>query len=81
MFGAHLSIKWNSPRFTEYDANLKSSVNLFRTVFSYLAHDKKYLNFSQDNSSYVRLKQPRELYKYIDDKGNIKFEKADDVQD
>ena len=37
IFGAALAIKWNRPDYKEYDGKLISSVNLFRTVFSYLS--------------------------------------------
>src|SRR5690606_10374389 len=75
IYGAHLSIKWNKAGFDKYDAHLKSSVNLFRVIFSYLAQDDKYLNAIQDNSSYIRLNQPRGLYRYINNEGNVVFEK------
>lgn len=81
IFGAHLAIKWNNPAYKEYDVNLKSSVNLFRTVFSYLAQDKKYLENLQENSSYVRLNSPNGLYRYINDKGSAIFEEVDEIQD
>jgi hypothetical protein len=81
MFGAHLSIKWNRPDFMDYDTDLRSSVNLFRTVFSYLSKDKKYLSHLQENSSYIMLHEPAGLYRYIDDKGNIVFKKANGLQD
>lgn len=81
MFGSLLAIKWNDSRHVEYDTDLKSSVNLYRILFSYLSQDKKYLDNLQDNSSYIHLKEPKGLYRYINDKGEVVFEKADHVQD
>lgn len=81
VFGTLLAVKWNNIQHTEYDHKLKSSVNIFRTVFSYLSQDKKYLDNLQDNSSYIYLKEPKGLYRYINNKGEVVFEKADHVQD
>lgn len=52
IFGAKLAIKWNGSRHTDYDAQLKTSVNLFRIVFSYLSEDKLLLNNLQPDASY-----------------------------
>lgn len=78
MFGAQLSIRWNGPKSESYDKKLKTGVNLFRTVFSFLAEDTAYLNNLQDNSSYIwhdTPEYPRSTYKYIDDSGKVVFEK------
>lgn len=74
IYGAQLSIKWNNTVATEYDKGLKSNINLFRTLFSYLAANKKYLGHLEDNSSYILLYNPEGKYKYIDNKGNIVFQ-------
>lgn len=52
IFGAKLAIKWNGVNHSEYDAQLKSSVNLFRILFSYLSEDKLLLNNLQPDASY-----------------------------
>lgn len=52
IFGAKLAIKWNGIHHSEYDAQLKSSVNLFRILFSYLSEDKLLLNNLQPDASY-----------------------------
>lgn len=75
IFGAQLAIKWNDPSAKEYDTGLKSGINLFRTVFSFLAEDKKYLEHLQENGSYMELAEPKGLYRYINDGGKIVFEK------
>jgi hypothetical protein len=52
IFGAKLAIKWNGVKHSEYDTQLKSSVNLFRVLFSYLSEDKLLLNNLQPDASY-----------------------------
>lgn len=76
VFGSHLSVKWNRAGYTKYDDGLKSSVNLFRTVFSFLAEDTKYLENLQENSSYILLDKPAGLYRYIDDNGKVVTEEV-----
>lgn len=71
IFGAQLAIKWNNTKAADYDKDLKSGVNLFRTVFSFLASDKKYLDNQENNGSYIQLKQPSGIYKYIDENGKV----------
>ena len=52
IFGAKLAIKWYGVEHSEYDAQLKTPVNLFRILFSYLSEDKLLLNNLQPNTSY-----------------------------
>jgi len=52
IFGAKLAIKWNGVQHSDYDAQLKTSVNLFRIVFAYLSEDKSLLNKLQPDVSY-----------------------------
>ena len=52
-----------------------SGVNLFRILFSYLGKEKKYLNNLQNDGSYISLKKPKGIYRYINDQGDIVFEK------
>lgn len=74
IYGAMLAIKWND-KASEYDTNLQSGVNLFRTVFSFLSKEKKYLKFQEDNSSFIRMREPEGMYRYINDEGHVVFEK------
>lgn len=74
VYGAQLAIKWNDSSAAEYDKDLTTGVNLFRTVFSYLSQDKKYLSHKEENASYIKLKEPRGIYRYIDGNGKIVFE-------
>lgn len=77
IYGAAAAIRWNNPQFKEYDGKLKTSVNLFRTVFSFLAKDKKYLNYLEEDASYIKTEKPTGLFKYIDAKGNVVFDKKE----
>lgn len=74
IFGAQLAIKWNSPLSEQYDSELNTGVNLFRTVFSFLAEDEKYLQHMEEDSSFMHLHNPGGKYKYIDDQGDTVFE-------
>ncbi|HEY0092186.1 MAG TPA: sulfatase-like hydrolase/transferase [Flavobacterium sp.] len=52
IFGAKLAVKWNDPSRVSYDKNLKTNVNLFRVVFSFLSRDSTMLNHLQPDVSY-----------------------------
>ena len=77
VFGAMLAIKWNNPDFAGYDDGLKTSVNLFRTVFSVLAQDKKYLQHLQENGSYIKMLEPKGLHCVIDTNGKVTLHKKE----
>ncbi|CAD0005957.1 hypothetical protein [Flavobacterium salmonis] len=62
IFGAKLAIKWNTSQYIEYDSKLKSSVNLFRVLFSFLSEDKELLKNLQPDKSY-NLYQPNDFSK------------------
>ena len=47
-----LAIKWNSKDYNKYDSKLKSNVNIFRVLFSYLSKDKSLLNNLEKDDSY-----------------------------
>lgn len=53
IFGNLLAIKWNNSSHTEYDKDLKTNVNIFRILFSYLSENKKLLEQLEDDSSYI----------------------------
>tara|TARA_R110002051_G_scaffold75877_1_gene138128 strand:+ start:95892 stop:97316 length:1425 start_codon:yes stop_codon:yes gene_type:complete len=75
MFASVLAIKWPDDSFTDFHKDLKSSVNLFRILFSYLADDKSYLNNLQEDKSYLVIRKgaPTGIYEFIDGHGNIVF--------
>ncbi|MBA4276629.1 hypothetical protein [Flavobacterium sp.] len=68
IFGAKLAIKWNGSH-SDYDAQLKTSVNLFRILFSYLSEDKLLLNNLQPDASYNNYDASdfSKVYKAIED--------------
>ena len=73
IFSSILSIKWpNSDEF-EADKDLKSAVNLFRFVFSYLSEDPKYLDYLDNDSSYGVIKKgaPNGVYEFINEAGEV----------
>ncbi|SRX54778.1 sulfatase-like hydrolase/transferase [Aequorivita sp. CIP111184] len=76
-FGAMLSIRWPDNEVPVTDTNLKTCVNVFRILFSYLSDDEKYLQNLQDDKSYLIIKEGAEpgIYEYIDETGNITFKK------
>lgn len=77
MFSANLSIHWPNGMVPVFDGSFVSSVNFFRILFAYLSENQSYLSHLQDNSSYITIYKdaPKGIYKYIDDSGNITFEK------
>ncbi len=77
IFSSSLAIKWPNNQVPKYDVDLKSTVNVFRILFSYLGDNEKYLQHLQDNSSYVIIRNgaPKGVYQYIDETGNITFKK------
>jgi len=76
IFTSALAIKWpdQAPNF---DNNLKTNVNLFRVLFSYLSEDESYLDYLQDDKSFSIIEKGAAfgIYEYIDENGNIVFNK------
>ncbi len=72
IFGAKLAIKWNNSQHSEYDSKLKTSVNLFRIVFSFLSEDKTLLQHLQPDASYNCYDSTdfTKVYKAIDEYGS-----------
>lgn len=52
IFNNLLAIKWNDDRHLEYDKSLKSNVNIFRILFSYLSENKLLLKHLEEDTSY-----------------------------
>ncbi|MFD2824113.1 sulfatase-like hydrolase/transferase [Lacinutrix iliipiscaria] len=74
IFTSALAIKWpgEAPAF---DDKLKSNVNLFRVLFSYLSEDETYLDHLQDDKSYsvIETGAPYGVYELINEKGEVVF--------
>lgn len=77
IFSSQLAIHWPQETELDFNAKFKSSVNTFRLLFSYLSKDETYLKNLQPDESYMVLKRGTTpgIYKYIDTKGEISFEK------
>lgn len=75
MLSSVLAIKWPDNKGSNYKNELKSSVNLFRVLFSYLSEDDIYLDFLEDDSSYNRINKdaPEGVYEIINDEGEVVF--------
>jgi len=53
IFSNLIAIKWNDKKHFEYDEKLKSNVNIFRILFSYLSEDKTLLQHLEEDNSYT----------------------------
>jgi hypothetical protein len=76
IFSSTLSIHWPNQEVPSFDQKFKSSVNIFRILFSYLSEDTRYLEGLQDDESYILIHKgaPKGVYKYLDEDGNATFE-------
>lgn len=74
IFSSNLAIHWPDGQ-KRHEGDLKSAVNIFRVLFSYLSADKKYLEHTEDNGSYIVIKKgaPKGVYQCIDDAGEVTF--------
>ena len=74
---SNLTIHWPQNNVPDYDYHLKSAVNVFRVLFSYLSEEEKYLEHLESNESFIIHKKGsyQGVYKYMDDEGNLVFEK------
>ncbi|MEM5565404.1 hypothetical protein WNY78_09820 [Psychroserpens sp. AS72] len=75
VFTSALAIKWPDNDNPNYDNRLKSSVNLFRILFSYLSNNDSYLQNLQEDKSYLIIEEgaPNGVYEVIDDAGEVVF--------
>lgn len=78
VFSSNLAIHWPDGK-KRGKTQLKSAVNLFRFLFSYLGSDNKFLQHTEENASYVVIKKdaPKGVYQCIDNEGEIVFIKQD----
>jgi len=74
IFSTALAIKWPLPA-SEYDDKLKTNVNLFRVLLSYLAEDTSYLKDMEEDKSYSVIQQgaPFGVYQAISPNGEVVF--------
>ncbi|MEM6686667.1 MAG: hypothetical protein AAF617_12870 [Bacteroidota bacterium] len=79
-FSAALAIKFpKGQAIANYDVQLKSPVNLFRTLFAYLGENEALLEHMQEDTSYSRIGNDffGSTFKYIDADGNVVFEEVE----
>lgn len=79
MFSAQLSIRWPGGAAPQFDDRFKTSVNVFRVLFSYLSEDQKYLQHLQPDESYMIIYQgaPKGVYTLLDGAGEVRFQKIE----
>lgn len=77
MFSTIMDIHWPNGEAPEIDVKLKSSVNLFRILVSYLSENDSYLSNLQPDKSYmiINFDAPKGVYEYLDNDGNVVFKK------
>ncbi|WP_296314200.1 hypothetical protein [Winogradskyella sp. UBA3174] len=75
MFSSVLAIKWTNEKHEYFDKDLKTSVNLFRVLFSYLSDDKTYLKNQQEDKSYLIIRKgaPTGVYEFINENDETVF--------
>lgn len=75
IFSAQLAIKWPNDEHLKYDSELKSSVNVFRVLFAYLAENPDYLKQLQDDKSFIPIAKgaPFGIYEYINENYEFVF--------
>jgi hypothetical protein len=79
IFSSLLAVRWPNNAELQYASELKSSVNLFRVLFTYLCEDEGLLLNLQDNSSYAVIRDgaPTGVYEYINKQGKTVFNKVE----
>tara|TARA_R100000935_G_scaffold1847_3_gene5584 strand:- start:45319 stop:46776 length:1458 start_codon:yes stop_codon:yes gene_type:complete len=78
-FTSMLNIKWPEG-YTPKHTNIKSSVNMFRTIFAELANNDAILETKEPNTSYIPLYDSffgAHFYECIDEDYNVVFEKIE----
>lgn len=77
IFSSLLAISWPEGTTVMYRDSLKTNVNLFRVLFAHLAEKPEFLTNLQEDASFLKISSgaPEGVYKAIDSKGNIVFNK------
>ncbi len=75
MFSSVLAIKWPENDKPDFTNSLKSSVNVFRVLFSYLSEEERYLKSLEADNSYGIIKEeaPSGVYELINKQGEVVF--------
>ncbi|MCB0468975.1 MAG: sulfatase-like hydrolase/transferase, partial [Aequorivita sp.] len=77
IFSSILAIHWPNGEAPKFDNKLKTSVNLFRILTSYLSENDLYLANLQPDESYIIIYYgaTQGTYQYLDGEGNVVFKK------
>ena len=67
-----LAVKWRN-KAPKFDYKLKTNVNLFGVLFSYLSDNTTYLESLQENKSYTIIN--KSVYELIIEEGDVVFNK------
>lgn len=80
MFSSLFAVKWPQNDAVNYDENLKSSINVFRVVFSYLSKNKRYLEHLEQDESVAIISEGASpgVYELIDNDEEVVFNKFTD---
>ena len=76
VFSINLAVHWpNNDIYTGQKA--KTTINIYRMLFSYLSNNYEIMDTVEDNSSYLVIKEGATpgVYKVLDDSGDVTFEK------
>ncbi len=78
IFASTLAIRWPNNEVPEFDSKLKTNVNLFRVLISYLSQNETYLLPKEKDASFLIVEEdtPFGVYKVIEGNGGITFEKV-----
>ncbi len=76
-YSTNLAIRWPENNAPDFDDKMKTGINVFRVLFSYLSDDTKYLEHLQEDSSFTYIEEgaPKGVYKVLDENGEVTFEK------
>nr|WP_321224843.1 sulfatase-like hydrolase/transferase [uncultured Psychroserpens sp.] len=79
IFSTVLAIRWPENETPEYHEQLKTSVNLFRVLFSYLSENEAYLDHLAPDKSFDVISEnaPFGVYEVINEKDEVVFEKVE----
>ena len=77
IFTTAFAVKWPDGIVPEYDNKLKTNVNLFRILFTYLSGDESYLEKLQLDKSYLKIHDGATfgVYETINDNGTVVFKR------
>lgn len=76
-FSTQMAIRWPEGTTNFYKDKLKTNVNFFRVLFSELSGDTSYLEYLEEDASFVTIEKdaPKGVYRCINSEGEVVFEK------